>query len=128
MSAAEIDNYLQQLDEPKRTTLEQLRRTIVELIPEAEHGLSYGVPAFRVDGKVVAGLSAAKNHLSYLPHSGTVLSSLGPADLEGLSASKGALRFAMDTPLPGDLVAKLIAARLTEIANDIENKQRSARE
>ena len=61
-------------------------------------------------------IPAAKNHLSYLPHSGTVLSSLQPGDLEGHSASKGALKFAIDTPLEGDLVAKLIATRLAEIA------------
>ncbi len=117
MSADEIDRYLQELDQPKRATLEQLRHTILGLLPEAEQGLSYGVPAFKVDGKVIAGFSAAKNHLSYLPHSGTVLSSLQPGDLEGLTASKGALKFPIDTPPAGDLVAKLIAARLDEIAN-----------
>ena len=75
------------------------------------------MPAFRVDGKVIAGFSAAKNHLSYLPHSGTVLSRLEPADLDGRTASNGALKFAIDTPLPSHLVAKLITARLTEIAD-----------
>lgn len=112
MSAAEIDNYLEELDDPKRKSLEELRRTIVGLLPDAEEGLSYGVPAFRVNGKVVAGFSAAKNHLSYLPHSGTVLSSLDPADLQGHEASKGALKFAIGTPLPESLVAKLVTARL----------------
>ncbi len=116
MSAEGINRYLQELDEPKRSTLEHLRRTILDLLPGAEQGLSYGVPAFRVDGKVIAGFSAAKHHLSYLPHSGTVLSSLEPGDLDGLTASQGALKFAIDNPLPGDLVAKLIAARLTEVA------------
>ena len=116
MSAEEIDRYLHELDESKRSTLEQLRRTILDLLPGAEQGLSYGVPAFRVGGKVIAGFSAAKHHLSYLPHSGTVLRSLQPADLEGLTASKGALKFAIDYPLPDDLVAKLITARLTEVS------------
>ena len=116
MSAAEIDRYLQELDEPKRSTLEHLRRTILGLLPSAQQGLSYGVPAFRVDGALVAGFSAAKNHLSYLPHSGTVLNSLQTGDLQGHTASKGALKFATDTPLPDDLVAKLITARLAEIA------------
>ncbi len=116
MSAEEIDEYLAGQDEPKRDTLEQLRLSILRAAPEAEQGLAYGVPAFRVDGKVIAGFSAAKNHLSYLPHSGTVLATLRAADLEGLSASKGALKFPIDTPLPDDLVAQLITARLTEIA------------
>lgn len=116
MSADEIDRYLQDLDEPKRATLEQLRRSIIQALPDAEQGLSYGAPAFRFDGKVIAGFSAAKNHLSYLPHSGTVLSSVPPADLDDLTASKGALKFAIDAPLPDELVAKLITTRLAEIA------------
>lgn len=115
MSAEQIDDYLEDLDEPKRSTLEHLRATILRLVPGAEQGLSYGVPAFKVDGRVIAGFSAAKHHLSYLPHSGTVLSRLDPADLVGLEASKGALRFPIDAPLSDDLVAKLIAARSTEV-------------
>ena len=72
MSAAEIDEYLRQLDEPKRSTLEQLRTDILEVVPAAEQCLSYSVPGFKVEGKTVAGFAAFKNHLSYLPHSGSV--------------------------------------------------------
>ena len=115
MSADQIDQYLQGLDEPKRSTLESLRSKILQLVPEAEQGLSCGVPAFRVNGKVVAGFSAAKGHLSYLPHSGSVLSGLTSAELEGLEASKGALKFPIDTPLSSDLVARLIDARTAEL-------------
>lgn len=115
MSAEEIDRYLAGLDEPKRATLESLRTTILRLVPDAEQGLSYGVPAFRVDGKVIAGFSAAKAHLSYLPHSGSILSELEPTDLEGLRATKGALQFPVDAPPPDALVAKLIAARAAEM-------------
>lgn len=114
MSAAEIDGYLAALDEVPRATLQQLRQDILSLLPEAEEGLSYGVPAFRVDGKLVAGFSAAKKHVAYLPHSGTVLAAMPPASLEGYAWSKGALRFAVDTPLPRTLVAELIAARRAE--------------
>jgi len=59
MSAREIDAYLADLDEAKRATLEQLRQDILHLVPDAEQGLSYSVPAFRVGGKLVAGFSAA---------------------------------------------------------------------
>lgn len=114
MSVEEVDKYLAQLDEPKRSTLEQLRRTILEVVPQADQGLSYGVPVFRLEGKNVAGFSAAKNHLSYLPHSGGVLAAFSDEDLSGLKASKGALQMPIDTPLPPTLVAKLIAARRAE--------------
>ena len=114
MSTKEVDDYLAGLDEPKRQTLEQLRASISALVPDAEQGLAYGVPTFKVGGKAVAGFTAAKNHLSYLPHSGSVLAELSD-DLAGYEASKGSLHFAVDAPLPDDLVAKLIAARLAEL-------------
>jgi uncharacterized protein YdhG (YjbR/CyaY superfamily) len=74
VSAQEIDQYLDALEEPKRATLARLRRTILEILPEADQGISYGVPAFKVRGKAIAGFAAFKNHLSYLPHSGTMSS------------------------------------------------------
>ena len=73
MSAAEIDEHLRAIDEPKRQTLQTLRDTILEVVPDAEQVISYRVPAFRVGGKVVAGFAAFKGHLSYLPFSGSVL-------------------------------------------------------
>jgi uncharacterized protein YdhG (YjbR/CyaY superfamily) len=111
VSAAEIDRYLDALEEPKRTTLARLRRAILEVIPEAEQGISYGVPAFRVGGKTVAGFAAFKSHLSYLPHSGSVFPQLAD-ELRDYSCSSGALRFGVDEPLPVPLVEKLIAVRL----------------
>jgi len=114
VSQQEIDGYLAALDEPKRSTLEDLRRSILEVIPEAEQGISYGMPAFKVGGKVVAGFAAFKNHLSYLPHSGSVLPELGE-DVTGYESTKGSLHFAVDEPLPKDLVEKLIAVRLRQL-------------
>ncbi|MCC6831612.1 MAG: DUF1801 domain-containing protein [Thermoleophilia bacterium] len=114
MSAREIDDYLAGVDEPGRGTLESLRRTILELLPEAEQGLAYGAPVFRIDGTAVGGFAAFKRHLSYLPHSGSVLAALGDR-VAGHATSKGSLRFPLDEPLPPALVADLIAARRREI-------------
>ena len=113
MSAQEVDQYLDALDEPKRTTLAQLRDTILAILPEADQGISYGVPAFKVAGKTIAGFAAFKNHLSYLPHSGSVFPELSD-ELTGYSTSSGALRFGTDEPLPVPLVRKLIAVRLQQ--------------
>ncbi|MDQ6948355.1 MAG: DUF1801 domain-containing protein [Actinomycetota bacterium] len=79
LSQQEIDDYLASLEEPKRTTLQELRQTIHSIVPEAEQGISYGMPAFRVHGRVIAGFAAFKNHLSYLPHSGSVFAELSLA-------------------------------------------------
>jgi len=116
VSAHEIDAYLAALDEPKRGTLERLRKTILEIVPDAEECISYGMPAFKLDGRVVAGFAAFKNHLSYLPHSGSVLPALSD-DLARYSMSKGALQFPIDKPLPKALVRKLIALRRRQLAN-----------
>jgi uncharacterized protein YdhG (YjbR/CyaY superfamily) len=111
MSSQEVDEYLRRLDEPKRSTLEALRRTILEVIPEAEEVISYRVPAFRVQGKTVAGFAAFKNHVSYLPFSGSVLEQLGD-ELQGYEMTKSSLHFPVDRPLPKALVEKLIKLRL----------------
>jgi uncharacterized protein YdhG (YjbR/CyaY superfamily) len=111
---AEVDRYLAGLDEPKRSTLQALRASILAVVPEAEQCISYGLPAFKVEGKTVAGFGAFKDHLSYLPHSGSVLSKLA-AEVAGYETSKGALRFAIDKPLPERLVKDLVIARINEL-------------
>ncbi len=113
VSALEIDRYIDALEEPKRTTLARLRKTILDFLPDADQGISYGVPAFKVRGKTVAGFAAFKNHLSYLPHSGSVFGQLQD-ELKGYETSSGALRFSIDEPLPAALVEKLIAVRLRQ--------------
>jgi uncharacterized protein YdhG (YjbR/CyaY superfamily) len=114
MSQQEVDVYLANLDEPKQTTLQQLRQTIHSIVPEAEEGVSYGMPAYRLRGKVIAGFAAFKNHLSYLPHSGSVFAEI-PDDVAGYVTSKGALQFPIERPLPKALVKKLIAIRLRQV-------------
>jgi uncharacterized protein YdhG (YjbR/CyaY superfamily) len=113
VSAEEIDEYLRGVEEPKRSTLEALRRMILEAIPDAEQGISYGVPAFRLRGHTVAGFAAFRNHLSYLPHSGSVLGQVA-GDLPGYTMTKSSLHFPVDEILPKTIVQKLIAVRVGE--------------
>ena len=110
MTKGDVDRYLATLEEPKRSTLEELRRRILEIIPEAEECISYGMPAFKLGGQVIAGFAAFKNHLSYLPHSGSVLSELGD-EISTYEFTPGALRFPVDRPLPKALVRKLVSIR-----------------
>ena len=112
MSREEIDQYLAALDEPKRSTLAELRATILEVAPDAEEVISYGLPAFKVDGTVIAGFGAFRHHLSYFPHSGAVLAALGE-QVAGYRTSRGTLQFRIDTALPRSLVERLIEVRLS---------------
>jgi uncharacterized protein YdhG (YjbR/CyaY superfamily) len=114
VSQREIDEYLAQVAEPKRATLQKLRETIRDILPDAEEVISYGMPAFRLNGKVIAGFAAFKNHLAYLPHSGSVFAELRD-DLAGYASTEGSLHFPIDKPLPKALVKKLIAARLRQV-------------
>ena len=114
MSPREIDRYLATLDEPERTTLDALRKSILEVLPDAEQCISYGMPAFKVQGKTVAGFAAFKNHLSYLPHSGSVLPALGD-DVASYERTKGSLHFEIDKPLPKRLVKKLVTTRMGQL-------------
>jgi uncharacterized protein YdhG (YjbR/CyaY superfamily) len=114
MAPNEIDRYLAGLDEPQRSTLEALRTSIMDVVPGAEQCISYGMPAFKVQGKTVAGFAAFKNHLSYLPHSGSVLATLTD-DVAPYETSKGSLKFAINNPLPKRLVKKLIHTRMAEL-------------
>jgi uncharacterized protein YdhG (YjbR/CyaY superfamily) len=114
MAPRNIDEYLAELDEPSRTTLQKLRQAILTEIPDAEQCISYGMPAFRLEGKVIAGFAAFKNHLAYLPHSGSTFAALSD-DLAGYTFTSGSLHFPIDKPLPKALVKKLIATRLKQV-------------
>jgi uncharacterized protein YdhG (YjbR/CyaY superfamily) len=115
MSAEEVDEYLRGLEEPERSTLQTLRSTILEIVPDAEQVISYHVPAFRRAGKTIGGFAAFKNHLSYLPFSGSVIGELAD-ELDGYTTTKSSVHFPVDRPLPKALVKKLIAARLADVA------------
>ena len=113
MSAGQIDDYLAGLEEPKRATLAEVRRRILEVVPDAEQTISYGCPAFKVNGRTVAGFAAFTKHLSYLPHSGSVLGALAD-ETRAYSQTRSALHFPVDQPLPRPLIRKLLMVRMDE--------------
>lgn len=119
------DEYLANLDDDKRATLERVRAAIRAAAPEAEEGMSYGMPAF-IQGKPIAGYAAHAAHCSYHPMSGDVVGELAK-DLEGYETTKGGVRFPIGEPLPAGLVRKLVKARLAEIAAAEARKTSSRR-
>jgi uncharacterized protein YdhG (YjbR/CyaY superfamily) len=82
------------------------------VIPRAEECISYGLPAFRLDGKVLVWIGAGANHLAFYPGGGV---DAFKSDLAGYKTSKGTIRFQPDHPLPATLVRKLIKARIARI-------------
>jgi uncharacterized protein YdhG (YjbR/CyaY superfamily) len=110
-----IDEYLATQPMDKRVALENLRRAISAAAPDAEECISYQLPAFRLNGMLVA-FGATPNHCAFYLMSSTTLAAF-KGDLEHYHTSKGTIRFAVDRPLPESLVRKLVEARMTENAN-----------
>ena len=108
-----IDEYLAAVKGEKRAALDKLRKTIRGIVPKAEECISYGIPAFRLDGNIVAGFAATKKGCSYFPFSGSTLGSLAE-EVEDYEQTKSSLHFDPAAPLPATLVRKLIKARIAE--------------
>jgi len=114
MAKSEIDKFFAKVEEPKRSTLEEMRRRILEVVPDAEQTIKYGMPAFLKDGWCFVCIAPFKNHINWSPYSSNVFVQL-ENELAGYSVSKGSMQFAVDKPLPKALVKKLIKVRLAEI-------------
>jgi uncharacterized protein YdhG (YjbR/CyaY superfamily) len=109
-----VDKYLEGAPEPHRSSLGQVRETLRELLPDATETISYGMPAFKVGKKAVAGYAFYKAHCSYFPHSSGVLPLLAD-EIEGYDWSKGTLKVPPDAPPSRELISRLVAVRLDEI-------------
>jgi uncharacterized protein YdhG (YjbR/CyaY superfamily) len=108
-----IDAYLATVKGEKRVALDKLRRTIRAVVPKAEECISYTIPAFRLEGKIVAGFAATAKGCSYFPFSGSTLRTLAQ-EVADYEQTKSSLHFDPGKPLPATLVRKLIKARIAE--------------
>lgn len=108
-----VDSYLAGLPDEKRAALAKVRKTIQAAAPKAEECISYGLPAFRLNGKAVAAFGATAKHCSFFPMSGTIVAAF-QKELEGFETSKGTIRFQPAKPLPARLIRKLVKARIAE--------------
>ena len=108
-----IDEYLAAVSADKRAALEKLRKTIKAAAPKADECISYGLAAFRLNGKPLVAFGAAANHCSFFPMSGHTVAAFKD-ELTEYETSKGTIRFQADKPLPASLVRKLVKARIAE--------------
>ncbi len=118
-----IEAYLAAVPLDKRAALQTLRNEIKQLAPDAVEYFSYGMPAFKL-GKGLAAYAAAKNHCALYPMSSNIVPLL-QSELSGFKTSKGAIQFTVEKPLPERLVAKIITARLAEIATQMKPSVKS---
>lgn len=109
-----IDGYLATLTDDARRTLQAVRASIKAAAPKAEETISYGFPAFRLNGRLLACVRGAKAHCSYHPMSGRIVAANREA-LAGYECSAGTIRFPIGTPLPARIVRLLVKARIAEM-------------
>ena len=119
-----IDEYLAGVSDDKRAVLQQLRKTILGVIPKAEECISYQMPAFRHEGRVLVYFAAQANHCAFYP--GGMVNEFKDA-LEAYETSKGTIRFQPERPLPASLVRKIVKARVAQNASKQPAAKRGAR-
>jgi uncharacterized protein YdhG (YjbR/CyaY superfamily) len=113
MSSA-TEQYLNNLPDVQRVALQHLRETILSQVPDTTEIISTNVPAFRYKGKYLVGMSAAKNHLALLVMQGNAMKSFNQ-DLKPYDTGRRIIRFTPGSPLPADLVEKIVRFRQNEI-------------
>ncbi|MET3172536.1 UNVERIFIED_ORG: uncharacterized protein YdhG (YjbR/CyaY superfamily) [Arthrobacter sp. UYCu721] len=109
-----VDDSLADLPEPDRGCLLRVIDTVRTLGPEAVEGMSYGMPALKLEGRPLLGVVAAAKHLSVFPFSPAVIDAVAHR-LEGYSRSRGTIRFTPEHPLPDDVLEDIVRLRRAEI-------------
>ena len=112
---ANVDEYMATLPDDRRAVMEKLRTTIGAAAPDAVEGISYNMPAFRLDGRFLVSYEAFKHHYSLFPWSDAMAAELGAA-LQPYAVGKGTIRFPKDQPIPLDVVARVVEFRRREVA------------
>jgi uncharacterized protein YdhG (YjbR/CyaY superfamily) len=112
---SEMDDYLDGLPQDQNEALARVRAVVERVAPDAEEGVSYGMPAYLYAGRPLLGFRVAKKHLSVFPFSPAAVEAVQDR-LEGFDLSKGTIRFSPDRPVPEDVLADLVRARQEEIA------------
>jgi uncharacterized protein YdhG (YjbR/CyaY superfamily) len=113
--AATIDEYLAALSDDRRAALEKLRKAIHAAAPGAQECISYQLPSFRLDGRLLVAFGSAAHHYALYPMSAATVAAHAE-ELRDYDTSKGTIRFRLDKALPIALVRKLVKARVTENA------------
>ncbi|HWA56994.1 MAG TPA: DUF1801 domain-containing protein [Gemmatimonadales bacterium] len=113
--ASPVARYIAALDPGLRPALRHLRKELRASLPGAEEVISYGVPAYKVDGRLVIGFGATRSRCSLYVMSPAVMRTYARA-LKRFELTKGAVHFPADRGIPLTLLRRLVKARLAENA------------
>ena len=108
-----VDDYLASLPQPHKRMLVDLRKRIKKIVPYAEETISYRMPTFKLNGRMLISLAAFKNHCSLLP--GAAIRSLSPEVVKDFKGGKGTLQFTEENPIPEKLLEKILQMRIADL-------------
>jgi len=112
-----VEEYMAQLPDDRRSVMEQLRETIRSAAPDATEAISYNMPAFRLGGRFLVSYEAFKRHYSLFPWSDAMVAELGE-DMKPYAVGKGTVRFPADEPIPFALVTRIVEIRNREVGEE----------
>jgi uncharacterized protein YdhG (YjbR/CyaY superfamily) len=111
-----VDEYIAKQPENAQPVLEQVRRAIRKALPGAEEVISYQIPAYRVNGKILIYFAGWKQHYSLYPAGERLVSALKD-ELSRYEVKKGTIRFPLGEPVPEKLIERIAKFRAKEVAN-----------
>lgn len=106
-----VDEYIAAQSESAQPLLNQLRDTIKNAAPTANEIISYGMPAYKIHGVLVY-FAANKHHIGFYPTASPI--AVFSDELMAYKTSKGAIQFPLKTPIPIDLVRRIVEFRVNE--------------
>ena len=106
-----VDEYFQLIPEEVRTEMDALRSMLLRLVPEAEEGISYGMPCIKLNGILVY-YACHKKHIGFYPFPNVI--KVFSKKLEGYETSKGAIQFPHGKTVPVELIQEIIEFRIAE--------------
>ena len=121
--AKDVPEYLARVTTDQRAELEKLRQTIKSVVPGAVEVISYGIPTFKLDGRMLVSYAAFAEHCSFFPGAGPI--DVHQDELKSFQTSKGTVRFTVEKPLSAALVKKLLKTRIK--LNEEQMKRRAAK-
>jgi len=110
-----VNQYIDEQKSPQREILQQLRKLIQKVAPLATESMSYGVPAFKLNGGNLILYAAFTNHVGIYPEPETI--KVFAKELSSYETAKGTIKFKLDKPIPYGLIEKIIKYRIGRVFN-----------
>lgn len=108
----DTDSYIAGFPKETQKLLQQVRTAIKQAAPKAEEVISYGMPAFKQNGKPLVYFAGYAQHIGFYP-TGSGIAAF-TKEIEKYKHSKGAVQFPLDKPIPVTLIKQMVKFKIAE--------------